>query len=141
MASVVCCFTSVGNSANPPLKPSLSTCNLSQKSNLPFQGPIFPCGRSHFQSFKAKAAENDAVDTKKGTKTSSLVCAECDGNGAKLCTQCEGSGVNSVDHFNGQFKAGRLCWLCRGKKEILCGNCNGAGFLGGYLSTLDETST
>ncbi|KAF5459156.1 hypothetical protein F2P56_023136 [Juglans regia] len=58
--------------------------------------------------------------------------------GAKSCTQCQGSGVNSVDHFNGQFKAGGLCWLCRGKREILCGSCNGAGFLGGFMSTFDE---
>lgn len=33
--------------------------------------------------------------------------------GAIQCTQCKGTGVNSVDHFNGQFKAGGLCWLCR----------------------------
>ncbi|GMQ07035.1 hypothetical protein CsSME_00051397 [Camellia sinensis var. sinensis] len=33
--------------------------------------------------------------------------------GAILCPQCEGNGVNSVDHFNGRFKAGGLCWLCR----------------------------
>lgn len=32
--------------------------------------------------------------------------------GAILCSQCKGSGVNSVDFFNGQFKAGELCWLC-----------------------------
>ncbi|KAG8500870.1 hypothetical protein CXB51_002886 [Gossypium anomalum] len=48
------------------------------------------------------------------------------------------TGVNSVDHFNGQFKAGGLCWLCRGKREILCGNCNGAGFTGRFMSTLDD---
>ncbi|KAK8287194.1 hypothetical protein V6Z12_D07G042600 [Gossypium hirsutum] len=24
-----------------------------------------------------------------------------------------GTGVNSVDHFNGQSKTGGLCWLCR----------------------------
>jgi len=29
---------------------------------------------------------------------------------------------------------------CRGKREILCGSCNGAGFLGGFLSTFDETA-
>ncbi|MBA0625999.1 hypothetical protein Godav_003736 [Gossypium davidsonii] len=58
--------------------------------------------------------------------------------GAKQCSQCKGTGVNSVDHFNGQFKAGGLCWLCRGKREILCGNCNGAGFTGGFMSTLDD---
>lgn len=33
--------------------------------------------------------------------------------GAIQCTQCEGKGVNTKDHFNGQFKAGGLCWLCR----------------------------
>ena len=32
--------------------------------------------------------------------------------GAVLCSQCKGDGVNSVDHFNGQFKAGESCWLC-----------------------------
>jgi len=29
------------------------------------------------------------------------------------CSQCKGGGVNLIDHFNGQFKAGALCWLCR----------------------------
>ncbi|ERN03756.1 hypothetical protein AMTR_s00078p00065110 [Amborella trichopoda] len=72
------------------------------------------------------------------TKPNSIVCIDCDGNGIKLCTQCEGSGINSVDHFNGRFKAGGLCWLCRGKREILCGNCNGAGFIGGFMSTRDD---
>lgn len=33
--------------------------------------------------------------------------------GAKKCGQCEGTGVNLVDHFNGQYKAGASCWLCR----------------------------
>ncbi|XP_078432386.1 dnaJ/Hsp40 cysteine-rich domain superfamily protein [Wolffia australiana] len=72
------------------------------------------------------------------TKPNSIVCADCDGNGAIQCTQCEGTGVNAVDHFGGRFKAGQLCWLCRGKKEILCGNCNGAGFIGGFMSTFEE---
>ncbi|WZZ00234.1 hypothetical protein YC2023_072562 [Brassica napus] len=57
---------------------------------------------------------------------------------AVACSQCKGGGVNLTDHFNGQFKAGGLCWLCRGKKEVLCGECNGAGFIGGFLSTFDE---
>ncbi|TKY73178.1 hypothetical protein E2542_SST01928 [Spatholobus suberectus] len=87
----------------------------------------------NFQSLKVKA-----TDDNKSTKTKSIVCPDCDGNGAKLCTQCQGTGVNSVDHFNGQFKAGGLCWLCRGKRDILCGNCNGAGFLGGFMSTFDD---
>ncbi|WOL02166.1 hypothetical protein Cni_G10885 [Canna indica] len=137
MASVVC-FTAAAYSVNSPSKPSTSPSNLSPKPILPFPSPITRGGHPHFQSLKSKATESN---TTKGTKVNSLVCADCEGNGIKLCTQCEGTGVNSVDHFNGQFKAGGLCWLCRGKKEILCGNCNGAGFLGGFMSTLDETST
>ncbi|XP_015578020.1 protein BUNDLE SHEATH DEFECTIVE 2, chloroplastic isoform X3 [Ricinus communis] len=88
---------------------------------------------SKFQSLEVKATDSD-----KGTKPNSIVCADCDGNGALLCSQCKGTGVNSVDHFNGQFKAGGLCWLCRGKRDILCGNCNGAGFIGGFMSTFDD---
>ncbi|KAK7330113.1 hypothetical protein VNO77_24299 [Canavalia gladiata] len=88
----------------------------------------------NFQSLEVKAAG----DNSQTTKTKSIVCSDCDGNGAILCTQCKGTGVNSVDHFNGQFKAGGLCWLCRGKRDILCGTCNGAGFLGGFMSTFDD---
>ncbi|KAI4344128.1 hypothetical protein L6164_011395 [Bauhinia variegata] len=87
----------------------------------------------NFQSLKIKAADNN-----QSTKSKSIVCSNCDGNGAILCSQCKGTGVNSVDHFNGQFKAGGLCWLCRGKKDILCGTCNGAGFIGGFMSTFDD---
>ncbi|CAA6666413.1 unnamed protein product [Spirodela intermedia] len=72
------------------------------------------------------------------TKVNSIVCADCEGNGAIQCTQCKGTGVNSEDHFGGRFKAGQTCWLCRGKREILCGSCNGAGFIGGFMSTFDE---
>ncbi|KAI3446945.1 hypothetical protein Pfo_003610 [Paulownia fortunei] len=86
-----------------------------------------------FEALKVNAADN-----KSSTKPNSILCADCEGNGAKKCSQCQGTGVNSVDHFNGQFKAGALCWLCRGKKEILCGNCNGAGFMGGFMSTFDD---
>ncbi|XP_073156758.1 protein BUNDLE SHEATH DEFECTIVE 2, chloroplastic [Henckelia pumila] len=86
-----------------------------------------------FESLKVKATGSEP-----STKTNSILCTECEGNGAKQCTQCEGTGINSVDHFNGQFKAGGLCWLCRGKKEILCGSCNGAGFLGGFMSSFDS---
>ncbi|XP_024018691.1 uncharacterized protein LOC21389016 isoform X2 [Morus notabilis] len=85
---------------------------------------------SKFQSLEVKAT--------KGTKPNSIVCSNCDGNGAVACSQCKGTGVNSVDHFNGQFKAGAICWLCRGKKEMLCGDCNGAGFIGGFMSTFDD---
>ena len=83
------------------------------------------------RSLKVKATDSN----QSSTKTNSIICPDCDGNGAKQCSQGKGTGVNSVDHFNGQFKAGGSCWLCRGKREILCGNCNGAGFMGGFMST------
>uniref|UniRef100_A0A0A9CTJ0 Bsd2 n=1 Tax=Arundo donax TaxID=35708 RepID=A0A0A9CTJ0_ARUDO len=95
--------------------------------------------RSKLLTVKTKATENDQ-STEKPQKVNSILCQACEGNGAILCTQCKGSSVNSVDHFNGRFKAGALCWLCRGKREILCGSCNGAGFLGGFMSTFDETA-
>ncbi|URD86983.1 bundle sheath defective protein 2 [Musa troglodytarum] len=136
MASIVS-FTSAVNSITSPSKASSSISGLFPKSNLPFPNPTPHGAVSRFQSLRVKATESS---TNSGTKPNSIVCADCDGNGAKLCTQCQGTGVNSVDHFNGRFKAGALCWLCRGKKEILCGNCNGAGFLGGFMSTFDETS-
>ncbi|KAL8094627.1 protein BUNDLE SHEATH DEFECTIVE 2, chloroplastic isoform X2 [Apium graveolens] len=85
-----------------------------------------------------QALEVKATNSNPDTKARSIVCSKCEGNGAIVCQQCEGNGVNSVDHFNGRFKAGGTCWLCRGKKEILCGDCNGAGFLGGFMSTFDE---
>ncbi|KAK9269024.1 hypothetical protein L1049_000951 [Liquidambar formosana] len=87
---------------------------------------------------KCQPLEVRATGSNQSTKPNSIVCADCDGNGAVLCSQCKGTGVNSVDHFNGQFKAGGLCWLCRGKRETLCGNCNGAGFVGGFMSSFDE---
>ncbi|XP_062228895.1 protein BUNDLE SHEATH DEFECTIVE 2, chloroplastic-like [Phragmites australis] len=95
--------------------------------------------RSKLLSVKTKATENDQ-SAKKTQKVNSILCQDCEGNGAIVCTQCKGSAVNSVDHFNGRFKAGAICWLCRGKREILCGSCNGAGFLGGFLSSFDETA-
>jgi len=95
---------------------------------------VFPSSKvSKFQSLEVKATD----DNSQRPKTNSLVCKDCEGNGAIACTQCKGDGVNSVDHFNGQYKAGGLCWLCRGKRDILCGNCNGAGFVGGFMSTAD----
>ncbi|CDY21794.1 BnaA06g20630D [Brassica napus] len=91
-----------------------------------------------FQTSKSKSFEIQATNGTQTTKSSSIVCQNCEGNGAVACFQCKGGGVNLTDHFNGQFKAGGLCWLCRGKKEVLCGECNGAGFIGGFLSTFDE---
>ncbi|KAL2622621.1 hypothetical protein R1flu_002826 [Riccia fluitans] len=68
----------------------------------------------------------------------SIVCGNCDGNGAVVCSQCHGNGLNTQDHFNGRFKAGTTCWLCRGKKQMLCGDCNGAGFLGGFMNAPED---
>ncbi|WCJ30277.1 Protein BUNDLE SHEATH DEFECTIVE 2 chloroplastic [Euphorbia peplus] len=79
-----------------------------------------------------------AAQSNEKPKPKSVICDDCDGNGAVLCSQCKGGGVNSVDFFGGTFKAGASCWLCGGRKEMLCGNCNGAGFVGGFLSTQDE---
>ncbi|KAI3771655.1 hypothetical protein L6452_02821 [Arctium lappa] len=125
------CFAPL-SSFKPPSKPGLIGGNPTSSKviwvtnqNLKFQ---------RFQGLEAKATDG----TKSDTKTNSIVCADCDGNGAIQCTQCKGNGVNSQDHFNGQFKAGGLCWLCRGKREILCGGCNGAGFRGGFMSSFDE---
>ncbi|KAK8935054.1 hypothetical protein KSP39_PZI013181 [Platanthera zijinensis] len=126
--------------ANPTvISPSHKSYNVPPKS--PVIKSIFNVHKklslcspnSKFQSLRVHAAN---TDPKK--KVSSIVCRDCDGNGAISCTQCKGDGVNSVDHFNGQFKAGGVCWLCRGKRDILCGSCNGAGFLGGFMSTFDE---
>ncbi|CAA3024215.1 uncharacterized protein LOC111412956 isoform X4 [Olea europaea var. sylvestris] len=89
-------------------------------------------------SRKANFETLKATDNKPSTKSNSILCADCEGNGAVPCSQCKGSGINSIDHFNGQFKAGALCWLCRGKKEILCGDCNGAGYIGGFMSIHDD---
>ncbi|KAH0989584.1 hypothetical protein GBA52_001067 [Prunus armeniaca] len=92
---------------------------------------------ARFFHVKAKAEKSN-----ESIKPNSMVCSDCEGNaGAVLCSQCKGSGVNSADLFNGQFKAGDSCWLCGGRKEMLCGNCNGAGFLGGFMSTSDTTSS
>ncbi|KAL5074321.1 hypothetical protein RYX36_013305 [Vicia faba] len=82
--------------------------------------------------------DNGVGGNQQSTKPNSVICADCDGNGAVVCSQCKGNGVNSVDFFNGLFKAGASCWLCGGRKEILCGSCNGAGFIGGFLSTYDQ---
>ncbi|XP_062078046.1 protein BUNDLE SHEATH DEFECTIVE 2, chloroplastic-like [Humulus lupulus] len=139
MASSVC-FTHVC-SLNPSNKPDLFVGN-SVPGKVLRASEVFQHSKgSKFQSLEVKAADKAADKyqfAKSATKVNSIVCANCDGNGAVQCSQCKGEGVNSVDHFNGQFKAGGLCWLCRGKKEMLCGDCNGAGFLGGFMSTFED---
>ncbi|XP_022731614.1 uncharacterized protein LOC111286087 isoform X3 [Durio zibethinus] len=131
MASSLC-FTSVC-SFNTPNKPEIIIDNSFPRKVLRVN-EVFQSSRSaRIQSLKTKAA-----DKNQSTKPNSIVCADCDGNGVKQCSQCKGTGVNTVDRYYGQLKAGGLCWLCRGKREILCGNCNGAGFIGGFMSTLDD---
>ncbi|KAK8543228.1 hypothetical protein V6N13_136243 [Hibiscus sabdariffa] len=123
------CFTSVC-SFSAPNKPG-AIINDSIPRKVLRVNEVFKSSRDvKFQSFEAKAA-----DKNQSTQSKSIVCPDCEANGSKQCPQCQGTGVNAVDHFNGRFKAGGLCWLCRGKREILCGNCNGAGFLGGFMSS------
>ncbi|GMH27317.1 hypothetical protein Nepgr_029160 [Nepenthes gracilis] len=126
------CFTPV-TSFMSPSKPGIATGNVVTRKLTTINEALPGSGTSNFRSFELQATGND-----KSAKPNSLLCSDCEGNGALLCSQCKGTGVNSKDHFNGQFKAGGLCWLCRGKKEILCGNCNGAGFVGGFMSTADS---
>ncbi|PON34717.1 Heat shock protein DnaJ, cysteine-rich domain containing protein [Parasponia andersonii] len=123
------------------LIPKPGLCNCIANHILAHQATLFPKHNvvinspdPRFRSVKAKAA----AKSNQNKKPNSVICGDCDGNGAVQCSQCQGVGVNSVDFFNGQFKAGDSCWLCGGKKHMLCGNCNGAGFIGGFMSTFDE---
>ncbi|KAK9101990.1 hypothetical protein Sjap_019244 [Stephania japonica] len=127
------CFTSL-NPVNSPTKsgPLVSVSGTPKVCLIDYREF---CGS---RTAKPRSIAVKASNLTPATKPNSIVCADCDGNGAVVCSQCQGAGVNSVDHFNGQFKAGALCWLCRGKKDILCGNCNGAGFIGGFMSTFDD---
>ncbi|XP_010254387.1 PREDICTED: uncharacterized protein LOC104595379 isoform X2 [Nelumbo nucifera] len=132
MANALC--FSPAASFKSPSKPGLLTGATNGREVLRVDVVFRNSRNARLQSIEVKAADS----SNQSTKSKSIVCADCDGNGAVLCSQCKGTGVNSVDHFNGQFKAGGLCWLCRGKKEILCGNCNGAGFVGGFMSSFDS---
>ncbi|XP_031737825.1 uncharacterized protein LOC101218754 isoform X1 [Cucumis sativus] len=78
-----------------------------QKLNLIHNGFHDYSSPARFPHLILKAAKND-----RNTKPNSVICGDCDGNGAVVCSQCKGKGVNAVDFFNGQFKAGESCWLC-----------------------------
>ncbi|XP_019440091.1 PREDICTED: uncharacterized protein LOC109345500 isoform X1 [Lupinus angustifolius] len=117
-------------------KPGTVTVNWVARKAFPIKESCLSSKARNLKSLEVKATDDKSQTTK--VKTRSIVCSDCEGNGAILCTQCKGTGVNSEDHFNERFKAGGLCWLCRGKTDILCGSCNGAGFLGGFMSTFDE---
>ncbi|KAK4746750.1 hypothetical protein SAY87_025787 [Trapa incisa] len=131
MANSLCSAPTFSTKA--PVKPGLIVGKSVAGKVLRINELFRDSKNARLQSMEVKAMGNN-----QNTKPNSIVCADCDGNGAKQCTQCQGNGINSVDHFNGQFKAGGLCWLCRGKREILCGSCNGAGFIGGFMSTFDD---
>ncbi|KAL8037575.1 hypothetical protein ABFX02_11G047500 [Erythranthe guttata] len=131
MANSICCSPLISLNIVTKQQPGLISHKFTTKKANWITDDTCSSKTAGFEALKA-------TEKKSGTKVNSIVCAECEGEGCKQCGQCLGTGVNSVDHFNGQFKAGGLCWLCRGKKEVLCGNCNGAGFLGGFMSTYDD---
>ncbi|GMH04516.1 hypothetical protein Nepgr_006356 [Nepenthes gracilis] len=119
-----------------PHKPGIAIGNVVAR-NVATGNDALPTSKTiRFRSF-----EPQATGSNHSAKLNSILCSDCEGNGAVLCSQCKGTGVNSKDHFNRQLKAGGVCWLCRGKREILCGNCNGAGFMGGFMSTIDSGGT
>ncbi|KAK5825197.1 hypothetical protein PVK06_020004 [Gossypium arboreum] len=121
-------------SSNQSSLRTIFSCSACNPKVFPYHGAFRACSATKLQSvIKAKAAPSN-----RNTKPNSVICGDCDGNGAVVCSQCKGSGVNPVDFFNGQFKAGDSCWLCGGRKEMLCGNCNGAGFIGGFMNTDDD---
>ncbi|KAH7849696.1 hypothetical protein Vadar_021599 [Vaccinium darrowii] len=117
-----------------PSKPGIFVGNSATRKVIWINDTTRNFKRVKLQSFEAKATDSG----KSPPKVNSIVCVDCDGNGALLCPECQGAGINPEDKRNGMFKAGGLCWLCRGKKDILCGNCNGAGFMGGFMSTFDS---
>eukprot|EP00271_Cylindrocystis_brebissonii_P005999 TRINITY_DN184_c0_g1_i1.p1 TRINITY_DN184_c0_g1~~TRINITY_DN184_c0_g1_i1.p1 ORF type:complete len:159 (-),score=18.57 TRINITY_DN184_c0_g1_i1:358-834(-) len=94
--------------------------------------------RSEQRDSQVQAEDGTTPPPPPAVARSSILCKGCSGNGAVACSQCEGTGLNSVDHFEGRFKAGATCWLCRGKRQMLCGECNGAGFVGGFMSSAED---
>ncbi|TYJ13761.1 hypothetical protein E1A91_A10G072100v1 [Gossypium mustelinum] len=64
-----------------------------------------------------------AAKKNQSTKPTSIVCAYWKGNGTR---------VNSVDHFNGQFKAGGLCWLCSCRNWHILGSKESTKVIQGY---------
>ncbi|XP_009802777.1 protein BUNDLE SHEATH DEFECTIVE 2, chloroplastic-like [Nicotiana tabacum] len=125
------CLTPLA-SFNSVNKPGLINGNCTGR-NIQWIKDVIYSSKSSLRVLEVKATDSD-----QNAKSRSIICKNCDGNGAVLCSQCKGIGVNSEDYFSGRFKAGELCWLCGGKKDMLCGDCNGAGFLGGFMSTFDE---
>ncbi|XP_071918095.1 protein BUNDLE SHEATH DEFECTIVE 2, chloroplastic-like isoform X1 [Coffea arabica] len=118
-----------------PISCFTSTQKQSSRTNNLCSQKILTGGKFCFLKVKASASKRSSDEPRR--KPNSLLCADCNGNGAVPCSQCKGNGVNSADYFNGKFKAGDSCWLCGGKKNMLCGNCNGAGFIGGFMTSSD----
>nr|XP_027081031.1 uncharacterized protein LOC113703753 [Coffea arabica] len=114
---------------------AISSYDSGSRTNNLCSQKILTGGKFCFLKVKASASKRSSDEPRR--KPNSLLCADCNGNGAVPCSQCKGNGVNSADYFNGKFKAGDSCWLCGGKKNMLCGNCNGAGFIGGFMTSSD----
>ncbi|KAF2612913.1 hypothetical protein F2Q70_00011256 [Brassica cretica] len=92
---------SLGFFSSPP-PPTF--CLLQSPINSVKPTHFFPIGdkklaqkKEVFQTSKSKSFEIQATNGTQATKSSSIVCQNCEGNGG---------GVNLTDHFNGQFKAG-----------------------------------
>ncbi|XP_022143000.1 uncharacterized protein LOC111012989 [Momordica charantia] len=138
MAYSICSSTPICsfNASGKP-KPGVFVRNLVSRKAFQTNEAFQRTNPIRILSFEVKAS-GGSDSNQPTTKYKSILCPDCEGNGAVNCSQCKGTGVNSEDHFNGRFKAGGLCWLCRGKRDILCGGCNGAGFVGGFMSTADS---
>ncbi|GJP71395.1 hypothetical protein CLOP_g2230 [Closterium sp. NIES-67] len=125
---------------------AVSSVSLASPAFLSSRRPSAAAVRSKGRAFQFRVRASDGEGNPVvgsdvaavAARTGSILCPDCDGNGAVQCRQCQGGGVNLEDHFQGRFKKGTVCWLCRGKRTVLCGNCNGAGFVGGFLSNQGE---
>ncbi|KAL8497978.1 hypothetical protein ACS0TY_021358 [Phlomoides rotata] len=136
MAQSLCCSPFLSLSVNTTQKTGLISHKYTSRNANWITDTTYNSSNVAFDTLKVNATEKKPKPT--AAKATSLLCPDCEGNGAKTCGQCEGGGVNLVDHYDGRFKAGTSCWLCRGKREVLCGSCNGAGFLGGFMSTFED---
>ncbi|KAI5070867.1 hypothetical protein GOP47_0015210 [Adiantum capillus-veneris] len=154
MEGAACCHLSGSSfiwTRHGRTKPSSSVLFSADKAtSRSVQGSMCMCSTTHHSYFgrssaveplravEVRATEPDTQEPPPACSVNSILCKQCQGNGAIVCSQCKGDGINKEDFFSGHFKAGSICWLCRGKREMLCGDCNGAGFIGGFMSTFDD---
>ncbi|XP_070006419.1 protein BUNDLE SHEATH DEFECTIVE 2, chloroplastic-like isoform X2 [Nicotiana sylvestris] len=107
------CLTPLA-SFNSVNKPGLINGNCTGR-NIQWIKDVIYSSKSSLRVLEVKATDSD-----QNAKSRSIICKNCDGNGAVLCSQCKGIGVNSEDYFSGRFKAGELCWLCGYMHHHLC---------------------